>query len=110
LTSNNFTKTLLSAVDESLSSLGNSSKQALLFHLESSFRLKKENIPMNLTEFSKALEGIFGPGATHLEKLIIIHLREKLNLDLKDSECMDFQECMDNLKKLMKSKGECIAQ
>ena len=110
MTPNNFSKILLSVVDESLSSLGNSSKQAIFFHLESSFKIKKENIPTNLTEFSKALEGIFGPGATHLEKLIIRHLYEKLNLNLEDSECADFPECVDNLKKQIMSKGECTTR
>jgi hypothetical protein len=97
-------------VDESLSSLGNSSKQAIFFHLESSFKIKKQNIPTNLTEFSKALEGIFGVGAIHLEKLIIAHLCEKLNLDFEDSECIDFPECVDNLKKQITLKGECTTQ
>lgn len=107
---NNFSKILLSAVEESLSSLGDSPKQAIFFHLEASFKIKKENIPANLTEFAKALEGIFGPGASYLEKLIIKRLYEKLGLDFEDAECLDFLECVCNVKKRLVHKGECVTQ
>jgi hypothetical protein len=99
LTQNGFSRILLAAVEESLSSLGDSSKQAILFHLESSFKLKRENIPSNLTEFSKALEGIFGPGAEYLEKLIVKRLYEKLDLEPEEEECFDLKACVDNLRK-----------
>ena len=82
----NFSKLLLSAVEEGLSSLGDSPRQAIFFHLETSFNVKKEHIPSNLTEFTKALEGIFGFGAPYLEKLIIKHLYEKLGLEFADEE------------------------
>jgi hypothetical protein len=108
LPQNNFSKILLSAVDESLSSLGDSSKQAIFFHLETSFKIKKENIPSNLTEFSKALEGIFGPGALYLEKLIAKNLYEKLHLSCEDLERLDLPECVDSVKKRIMPKGECL--
>ena len=63
----NFRKILLVAVEEGLSSLGDSPKQAILFHIKGSFKITKEDIPGNLAEFLKALEGIFGPGASYLE-------------------------------------------
>ncbi len=94
-----FSKFLLSAVEESLSSLGDSPKQAIFFHLETSFNVKKEHIPTNLTEFTKALEGIFGFGAPYLEKLIIKHLYEKLGLEFADEQEWNFLECVDNVKK-----------
>jgi len=103
---NNFSKILLSAVDESLSSLGNSSKQAIFFHLETTFKIKRENIPSNLTEFSKALEGIFGPGASYLEKLIAKNLCEKLNLSREGSGYLGFPEYVDDVKKQVTLKGE----
>jgi hypothetical protein len=105
-----FSKILLSAVDESLSSLGNSSRQAILFHLESSFKIKRENIPTNLTEFSEALEGIFGAGAPYLEKLIVKHLYEKLDLNEEDPEFTDFPQCVDHIKRQLVPKGEINAK
>ncbi len=108
---NNFSKIFLAAVDESLSSLGDSPKQAILFHLENSFKIKKEHIPANMTEFAKALEGIFGPGASYLEKLIVKRLYEKLGLKFDDDvEYQDFLKCVNNLQKHLMPKGECTTQ
>jgi hypothetical protein len=110
LTQNNFSKILLSAVEESLSSLGDSPKKAILFHLEASFNLKKEKIPTNLTEFAKALEGIFGPGASYLERLIVKRLYEKLGLKFEEMEDVDLLQCVEKLKKQILIKGECVTQ
>jgi hypothetical protein len=104
LSQNSFSKILLAAVEESLSSLGNSPKQAILFHLEDSFNIKKEHIPENITEFAKALEKIFGPGATYLEKLIVKRLYEKLGLEPEDVESRGFLECVDQVKKRLPLK------
>jgi len=104
LPQNNFSKILLSAVEESLSSLGDSPKQAILFHLETSFKIKKENIPVNLTEFAKALEKIFGPGASYLERLILSRLYEKLGLEFENSEGVDFLKSVENMKKQLACK------
>ncbi len=105
---NDFAKLLIAAVEESLASLGDSSKQAIFYHLEASFKLKKENIPVNLTEFAMALERIFGPGAPYLEKLIAQRLHEKLGLCCEDELGHDFLQCIDNAKKRLSLEEECI--
>lgn len=105
---NDFGKILLNAVEESLSSLGNSSKQAIFYHLEASFQIKKEHIPANLTEFTKALERIFGPGAPYLEKLIAQRLYEKLGLKCEDEICRDFLQCLNNAKRCLALEEECM--
>lgn len=74
----NFEKLLLEAVDEGLSSLGVSSKEAIYFHLEKSFNVKKEEIPYNIKAFARAIEKIFGLGANFLEILIMKRLYEKI--------------------------------
>lgn len=107
---NNFSKILLAAVEESLSSLGDSPKQAILFHLETSFKIKREHIPANLTEFAKALEGIFGPGASYLEKLIVKSLYEKLGIEFDDAGHLDFLKCVNNLQKNLMPKEECTTR
>jgi hypothetical protein len=104
LRQNHFSEILLAAVEESLSSLGDSPKQAILFHLESSFKIKKEHIPENITEFTKALEKIFGPGALYLENLIVKHLCEKLGLEFQKVDNKDFLECVNNVKKNLPHK------
>lgn len=97
----NFKKILLVAVEEGISSLGNSPKQSIFFHLEVSFKITKDSIPANLTEFARALEKIFGPGAYYLEKLIVKHLYEKLGLRFEEEEMWDFLDYVDNAKKLL---------
>ena len=106
MTHDDFNKILLSAVDEGLCLLGESSKQAIIFHLEDSFQLKEENIPSNLTEFKKALDNIFGPGATYLEKIIAKRLHEKLGLTFEEGKSTDFLEYVNIAKSRIVMEGE----
>ena len=78
-----FKKLLLEAVDEGLSLLGDSSKQAIYFYLEKTFKIKKQDIPNKIWEFAKAIEKIFGPGAKILEIQIMKYLYEKVGHDFK---------------------------
>jgi hypothetical protein len=70
-----FNETLLEAVDFAFSSLGESCRRALYFHLETTFRLPRRQIPKRPEEFDEALETIFKRGAVFLEKLILRKLR-----------------------------------
>jgi dTDP-glucose pyrophosphorylase len=78
-----FQKFLLEAVDEGLSSLGDSSKKAVYFYLEKVFKIKKQNIPNKINEFTDAIERIFGHGAKVLEIQIMKHLYEKIGEDFE---------------------------
>lgn len=78
-----FERFLIEAVDESLSSLGESSKQAIYYHLEKSFNIKKQEIPKNVESFVQALEKIFGLGANFIETLIMARLNEKVETSSK---------------------------
>ncbi len=73
---------LIRAVDESLSSLGDSAKQAIYYHLEKSFNLRKTDIPEKIEVFSNAIESIFGEGAKLLEIQIMKRLHEKAGSEL----------------------------
>jgi len=77
-----FEKILLEAVDEQLASLGESSKQALYFHLERGFNIKKHEIPHKTEAFVTAMEKIFGQGANYLEILFMKKLHEKIGYDV----------------------------
>jgi len=85
-----FEKLLLEAVDEGLSSLGETSKQAIYFHLEKSFNIKKKEIPYKIGTFAKAVEKIFGLGANFLEILIMKRLYEKIGGVFEWQESIDF--------------------
>lgn len=72
-----FEKLLLEAVDDALSSLGGSAKQAIYFHLENKFQIAKNDIPYHPEDFADGLGKIFGLGARFLEILIMKKLYEK---------------------------------
>ncbi|MCJ7762398.1 hypothetical protein MUP38_02945 [Candidatus Bathyarchaeota archaeon] len=78
-----FYKILIEAVDEALSSLGESAKEAIYFHLENTFKIKRCEIPYRIDDFSEALEKIFGMGARHLEILFMKNLHAKVRIDYK---------------------------
>ena len=69
---------LLEAVDEAFSTLGESVKASIYFHLEHKFIIPKQDIPYRIDDFSDALERIFGVAAKHLEILIMKKLHEKI--------------------------------
>ncbi|MGB8779062.1 MAG: hypothetical protein WCD81_00230 [Candidatus Bathyarchaeia archaeon] len=101
-----FNKVLLDAIEGGLSSLGDSPREAIFYHLETSFQLKKENIPLNLSEFKQALERIFGPGAPYLEKIIIRCLYERLGLSFEEPRHVDFVVCVNDAKRQVTREEE----
>jgi hypothetical protein len=105
-----FEQLLLEAVDEELTSLGESSKQALYFHLEKGFNVKKDEIPYKTEAFVDAIEKIFGLGANYLEILIMKRLYEKIGQGVKVDGCKDltFTEYVTVAKRsfLVKEKPE----
>lgn len=96
---NNFDKALLSAIEEGLCPLGDSSREAIFFHLEKSFDIRKEDIPTRLKEFKEALEGIFGPGAQTIGRLITKHLQSELGLNSEPVESLDIVKYVDSAKR-----------
>ena len=79
----NFEEVLLTAIDEGLSLLGASSKQAVYFHLEKTFKMNRQDIPYRIEEFTDAIEKIFGNGAKILEIQIMKCLFKKVGYKLK---------------------------
>jgi hypothetical protein len=72
-----FEKILVEAIDDSFSSLGESPKQAIFFHLDNTFKIKAQEIPNKLDSFDHAIKKLFGAGADFLEALIVKKLCEK---------------------------------
>ena len=75
---NKFNAILLESIDEAFLTLGENSKSAIYFHLESNFAISRQNIPYIICDFSDALEQIFGLAARQLEILIMKCLNEKI--------------------------------
>lgn len=78
-----FERLLLEAVDESLTSLGDSAKQAIYFHLENKFKIERNEIPERIEDFGEGLQKIFGVGAQFLEILIMKKLYERIGQPLE---------------------------
>ena len=94
-----FNSLFLEAVDSTFSMLGDSSKQALYFHLKNSFGVSKEAIPHHIEFFTDALEQIFGQGALLLEAQIMETLQRKVprfRFSPKQAELsfLDYVECI----------------
>jgi len=69
--------TLRTAIDDSLSSIGDSCKQLIYFHLETTFHIKKQEIPQKIDEFASALEEMLGLGAPLIEMKILEALHDQ---------------------------------
>lgn len=79
-----FEKLLLEAIDEGLSWMGESSKQAIYFYLETGFNIKRSEVPARIDDFGNAIEKIFGSGAKVIQVQIMRQLHQKLR---KVSNC-----------------------
>lgn len=101
MSEDDFETLLLEAVDEGLSSLGDSSKHAIYFHLQETFNIDKHEIPKNIDAFDKAIKKIFGIGANFLEILIIRKLHQKAaqTIRIQTPEELTLKEYVEQAKK-----------
>ena len=74
----NFNDILLESIDKSFLTLGENSKSAIYFHLESKFAISRQDIPDRVCDFSDAIDQIFGLAARQLEILMMKCLNEKI--------------------------------
>jgi len=89
-----FEKLLIESIDNALGSLGESARQSIYFHLQSRFRITKQDIPQHLEAFEDGLEKIFGLGAQFIEILIMKNLYSKIGhpLEWKEDRPLAFVE------------------
>jgi hypothetical protein len=78
-----FEEVLLEAIDEGFSLLGESSKQAVYFHLEKASKMNRLDIPYRIEDFTDAIEKLFGAGAKILEIHIMKCLFKKVGYKFK---------------------------
>jgi hypothetical protein len=78
-----FGEILLESIDQAFSTLGQSVKLSIYFHLETKFALPKQDIPDRIEDFSDAVEKIFGQASIQLEILIMKCLNEKIKGNYK---------------------------
>lgn len=85
-----FEEILLESIDEALSSLGESVKESIYFHLKDKFKIPREEIPWRIRDFAEGLEKIFGLGARFLEILIMKRLYARIEQPLEWNESEEF--------------------
>jgi hypothetical protein len=101
---NSFETAIIEAVDAGFAPFDQSGKQAIYIHLESTFKIKKQEIPYKIEEFADAIEQIFGAGAKLIEIRILEVLHER-NQDFahfpKKGE-LAFTEYVDDLRSFLR--------
>jgi hypothetical protein len=97
---NKFSTAISEAVEESFSSFSNLDKEAAYLHLENAFKIKKQEIPCKIEDFSDAIEQMFGVGAKLVEIRIIeaLHNRIRAFVFLPNKGDVDFKEYVVSLR------------
>jgi hypothetical protein len=88
------------AIEEILSLLGNTNKQAIYHYLEDKYAIKKEDIPNNMAKFANAFEQTFGSVAKLIEVKIIerLHARHRDFFYVPSNGDIDFLEFIANFQ------------
>ena len=71
---------IYSCIERSLNSLGETMKHALLWHIERTCNISRENFVEKPDQFTAALEKIFGGAAEILEKMIVDEIRKSFGI------------------------------
>lgn len=79
-----FNKMLLEAIDDGLMRIGDGIKEALYYHVERKYRIKRIQVPHRLKAFHRALVGLLGAGAEVVEAQIYLSLCDRLGLNLEE--------------------------
>ncbi|MEM2843262.1 MAG: hypothetical protein QXZ53_05225 [Candidatus Bathyarchaeia archaeon] len=95
-----FNKALLESVDESLSALGESVKQAIYWHLKTRYKIDRDEIPLRLKDFVEVLKTVFGEGANVLFKLIAKNLCLKMGVKFKERADWNLLEYINYIKNI----------
>lgn len=75
---NKYDTVIMDAIEDSLSSFKSFDKQEVYFHLETTFNIRKKEIPRKMEDFVNALEEIFGVGARLIEIRIIKSIHQRV--------------------------------
>jgi hypothetical protein len=99
-TDEQFAKILIEAVDSGLLILGESSRKAILYHLEKDYSVTKEKIPERMEAFMEGLQSIFGAGALVIERSISERLYSELGVKYEEKKRCRFVDCVKQAKKM----------
>ena len=104
-----FDAALLNAVDFAFNSLGKSCRQALYFHLKTTFHISRTEIPEKVEEFDNAVRLIFKGGAGFLERLILEKLCESFEIKFKEKNPLSFVEAISKVRGMVLERESLLA-
>lgn len=102
-----FEAAVVKAVNDILSALGESAKQAIYTHLKNTYGISKDDIPSKIEAFSNAIEETFGT----VGKVIEIKIIERLHSQYVDFRYapkngeLDFVEYVTHLRNRLEPKA-----
>jgi hypothetical protein len=98
-----FNQVLQQAVDDTFAEILNRENDAMYAYLESAFKIKKEEIPSKLAEFTVAIEKTFGSAAGLVEIKIIVNIHKSVKnyLYRPSSAKLDFCDYLLDLKQFL---------
>jgi len=93
-------KTIMKAVDDSLSFYGSQCKESTYLQLDKTYHIKPGEIPEKIEEFAAAIEKIFGAASYLIEMKIIKELHDKIPgfVHFPRSDGLVFADYMRNLR------------
>ncbi len=94
-----FDQAVLEAVDEALSTFGESCKQWIYYYAETRHQIKREEICNKIEAFNKALKDLFGAGAEIISWLTAKSIHERLGLSFKEQSGWRLVDYLDDAKK-----------
>ena len=89
ITEQDFNRLFIDVIGETFSSLGESAKTAIYYHLGQKFRIKKDEMSVRVDTFAQALDRLFGIGNRPLEVILMRKLHTKVKTASKPIILMD---------------------
>jgi len=96
-------ETLILAIEQGLSALGESVAQVIFYNIDKKYSLKREDIPKKPDRFAEALGAIFGSGAITIEKLIIQSVCAATGLNPSNLDPQTLPHCIKQAEKILKT-------
>jgi len=95
---------LMCAVEQGLSSLGESVAQVIFYNIDKRYSLKRRDIVEKPNRFVEALQSIFGSGAETIQKLIIQSICAATGVDPSTLSPPTLQHCLRQAEKALATK------
>ena len=94
-----FDRALQEAINEALTTVGESCKKILLFHVQKNYQLQPSDISSRPEVFAFALKQVLGSGGDLIGSLVVKLLCKKLCIDYEGVKCLRFEEAITRISR-----------